>query len=163
MPSGKVHDAVNTILTFAAVPVGYRLGFSAEDLTLFALGSLFATFYLSPDLDLEGTRPVRRWGRLAFIWRPYSALMPHRGVSHYPFLGILTRLGYLFVVFSLLWAMVVGTLHYFGLSPPNLNLRALWEPDVWVPFSVGALFADTLHIFLDWAQSRLKRPRRRRR
>ena len=163
MPSGRVHDGVNTVLTLAVGPVAYAGGFDVADIVLFTLGSLFATYYLSPDLDLEGTRPVRRWGRLSFIWKPYSSVVPHRGISHYPIVGILTRLGYLFLVFALFWFSLVGLLHYLGLSPPRLDPYAVLKPRVWGPFLAGALFADTLHIAMDHVWSSLKRRRRKRR
>ncbi len=163
MPSGKVHDTVNTVLTFATVPVAYNHGFEVSDIVLFVLGSLFATYYLSPDLDLEGTRPVKRWGHLSFIWKPYSSVVPHRGVSHYPIVGILTRLGYLFLVFTVFWFAFVGFLHYAGLSPPRLDPYVILKPGVWGPFMAGALFADTLHIAMDALWSTLKRAGKKKR
>ncbi|NPB03856.1 MAG: hydrolase [Thermotogae bacterium] len=161
MPSGKVHDGVNTAVGLA---LGVVVWVETEDVVftiLFLLGFFFATYYLSPDLDLEGTRPVRRWGKLSFIWRPYAAVMPHRGLSHIPILGVLTRLGYLFLLLSLLWFLMMGILEYFGLSPPRLKLVPL-RSDWWQPFILGVLLADTLHIAMDNLHTHLKRRRRRR-
>ncbi len=157
MPSGKVHDSVNLLATACVDIIAYRAGVDPVHILIFSIGSLLATFYLSPDLDLEGTRPVKRWGRLGFIWKPYAYFVPHRGISHVPIIGIAGRLFYLFVIFLIFWIGVSTVLVATGLSPPDFGFGVVFKPEFWLPFTAGMLFADTLHIALDRLESGLKR------
>ncbi len=61
----------------------------------FAGAFLLATFWLSPDLDLHHSSPSRNWLIFRKLWWPYSKIFRHRGWSHFPVLGSLTRLSYL--------------------------------------------------------------------
>ncbi len=157
MPSGKTHDRVNIVSTAILGYFAYSRGMGLDEVVAFCLGSLVATFWFSPDLDLSYSKPVKRWGRLSFIWRPYSLIVPHRGISHVPVLGILTRFGYIFVIFLFFWFLIAGTLYNLGLSPPQLKPLSIFKNPYFIPFLLGILFADTLHIVLDWVWSSLKR------
>jgi len=163
MPSGKTHDRVNLVSTAIMGVAGYYYGFDIFHILAFCLGSVVATLWFSPDLDLKYSRPVKRWGKLSFIWWPYSLLIPHRGISHIPIIGIITRFGYIFLIFSLLWFIITGTLYNMGLSPPTLKPSILFKNPYILPFLLGVLFADTLHIVLDWSWTSLKRQMRSRR
>ena len=153
MPSGKTHDRVNIASTVMAGVVGIKMGFGVYDVLAFSLGSLVATFWFSPDLDLSYSKPVKRWGKLSFIWLPYSLLIPHRGISHVPVVGILTRFGYIFVIFATLWFLLTGNLYNLELLPSKLKPSLLFNNPYILPFLLGILFADTLHILLDWIWS----------
>jgi uncharacterized metal-binding protein len=60
--------------------------------------------FLTPDLDHSEVvtpgaggllpRPLKTWWR--YLWYPYGKLMVHRGLSHWPLVGTLTRLVYFF-------------------------------------------------------------------
>lgn len=150
MPSGKTHDRVNVFSTVIVGYLAYSKGVGFDEVIAFCLGSLVATFWFSPDLDLSYSKPVKRWGRLSFIWKPYSLMVPHRGISHVPILGILTRFGYIFVIFLFFWFLITETIYNFGLSPPQLKPFSVFKNPYFIPFFLGVLFADTLHIVLDW-------------
>lgn len=103
MPSGRAHDALNT-LGFAGLAGAAVYAYSAGLLVLeplaalaFSVGYFAGTFLLSPDLDLAENHvsSKRSWGPLGFLWVPYGRLMRHRGVSHSWVVGPLTRLLYL--------------------------------------------------------------------
>lgn len=150
MPSGKTHERVNLALGSILALTGLGLGVDANRLLAFWAGFLFATYFLSPDLDLEGTRAHRRWGPLAPIWSPYAALIPHRGISHIPVLGTLIRIGYLTLVYVLL-AFVLQV--FWGIRFPLQLLSVLY----YGPFLLGAIVSDLTHIVLDRTVTALKR------
>lgn len=138
MPSGRIHEAVNVL----ALPGA--LWFLPESFSKagFVIGYLVGTFWVTPDLDLTKSRPMRRWGRLRLLWLPYAWFFRHRGLSHRLILGALTRLLYLAVAasFGLL------ALHWLGFRwslPPLIIAREA------ISFFAGLVAADTLHILLD--------------
>jgi uncharacterized metal-binding protein len=149
LPSGRVHEVVNLIAlppTLYALPDGWsKLAFAA--------GYLVGTFWLTPDLDLATSRPARRWGLLRLLWLPYAWLFPHRGISHRPLLGALTRLLYLAALGGLgLWALD--------------RLGYHWQPSFtlgrgWLSFFAGLLLADGLHLLLDALTAKRSKHRRR--
>ncbi len=104
MPSGRTHELVNV----AALATGYAAYSAfvgnppADAAGAFSAGYLSGTFFLTPDMDLAesptGTRALRGWGVLKYLWIPYGALFPHRGLSHSWLLGPLTRLAYLAIL-----------------------------------------------------------------
>ena len=55
---------------------------------------------LSPDLDLSSSGSSNRWGIFRFLWYPYNKLFSHRGISHSIIFGTLTRIIYLFLIYS---------------------------------------------------------------
>ena len=102
---------------------------------------------LSPDLDLARSDPHNRWGLLRHCWKPYAKLFRHRGVSHNPLLGPLSRLFYLG-----LWAAAVlaGLYYLFAVEmeflhhwKENLRGAALWA------LSIGLVLPNEIHILLD--------------
>ncbi len=74
----------------------------------FALGYLLSTYGVYPDQDVHRVRiyPERRyriWGSILYYWSlPYGHLFKHRGISHAPIIGTLTR-----VLFMGLWGIPV--------------------------------------------------------
>ena len=76
--------------------------------TVFVLAYLFGTFLLSPDMDLAQSDPMSNWGLFRFLWRPYAHLFKHRGISHMPVVGTLTRVLYLLVMLYMVLAVANG-------------------------------------------------------
>jgi Uncharacterized metal-binding protein len=137
VPSGRVHETVNLL---ALPPTLYFLPEPLPKLP-FAVGYLVGTFWLTPDLDLATSRPSKRWGILRLIWLPYAWLFPHRGLSHRPFLGALTRVLYLAAIAGLgLWLLDTLGYHLRFNFPVGQN---------WLSFFAGIFVADLLHLFLD--------------
>lgn len=110
MPNARTHDKIN-ITTYGALLISYTLANSAGITPVisehvfvgFTLGFAAGTYLLSPDLDLRQSRPKKRWGPLRILWRPYTTLMPHRGLSHGYVIGPLTRIAYLLVLLTPLY------------------------------------------------------------
>lgn len=151
MPSGKVHLAceLGTLPVWAAI--GGTLGVERTPLVLFTAAYVGASLFLSPDLDLVHTDAARRWRAARFLWAPYAALFRHRGVSHSPVFGPLTRLAYLVVVGGAVWTV----LHVVAGVP----FPSSFPRDSVLPVLVGIYLPQLLHVLLDRGVTRLRRGR----
>ncbi|MFN3267248.1 MAG: metal-binding protein [Deinococcales bacterium] len=114
MPSGNVHNLVNTI-AYVGFAGAYGYAHSAqwaqlEPTTLLCFSGAFmaGTFMLSPDLDLaeQNVSSKKNWGILGFLWVPYGLMFSHRGLSHTWIVGPLTRVLYLGLLLALpIWLL----------------------------------------------------------
>lgn len=103
MPNYRVHDAINLTalgMSFATYSMLANTNVipsvSGAAMIGYTLSYLAGTFLVTPDLDLHGSKPKKRWGIFRFLWRPYATLVPHRSsFSHGWIIGPLTRLLYL--------------------------------------------------------------------
>lgn len=163
MPSGKTHVHMELLL----LP-GFLIAFHAlldprwTELLLFASAFLAGSLWLSPDLDLRANAARRRWGPLGFIWLPYAKAFRHRGISHSPLVGPLTRLLYL----GLVLGAVVAALGSLGFTLPRTSQLPA-GPDRWpwiralIASGAGLYLPNVLHVLLDRAASaRTRRARR---
>ena len=146
-----MHDATSLILAVGLLYTGARQGHLLEG-TLMAAGAASALI-LSADLDqpysMARLRLTRRGGIVAQTWcTVYDQLFRHRGLSHVPVIGTLTRLVWLVGPLAIL-AFV------FALSPPPVEW---WQPVSW--WVGGLMLADTLHSVLDWLGTAIKRVRK---
>jgi uncharacterized metal-binding protein len=121
-----------------------------------SLGCL-AGVILSPDLDVEHrTRSeylvYRYLGRFlgaawfAFWW-PYARLIPHRHpFSHWPVMGTLLRIAYMYVLGGILWFgatwVVIGQGSWMPLAAWLQNDHFVWG-------ILGLVAADSLHFLMD--------------
>ncbi len=135
MPSYRVHATLNLAiglplslgaLYYTAVP------YTTQEFFSFVGAFLYGTFFLNPDLDLAyKTKLFSLRGFLTLPFRPYSRLFRHRGISHMPVIGTLTRVLWLA---ALSWLLLGWTVTDWAL---------LW-------FALGGLaLADFFHILLD--------------
>ena len=91
-----------------------------DEVLVLGAGFAFGSLFLSPDLDLNrGSRAQKRWGIFRVFWLPYAWLFAHRGVSHMPVLGTVTRIVYFGLV---AW----GTAVLLG----SVGVRISFEPQV---------------------------------
>ncbi len=140
MPDGHTHERFNLLLGASGLSfLAWQKALPPE--LLFAGGTGFAvgTFLVTPDMDQAGkggSRALRRWGPLAFLWLPYGLVFRHRGLSHLWPVGALTRLLYL----ALLASPLLSPAPVWLFSPPLLA------------FVAGFLLADLLHVLLDRAR-----------
>ncbi len=153
MPSGKAHLAVELLTLPAWVAAGTTLGLGQEPLTLFALTYVVSSVWLSPDLDLAHSRPARRWGPLRWLWLPYSWAFRHRGLSHAPLWGPLTRLAYLALLGGLL-GVLVRTLFPMDLAPAFVQ-ELTWERGM--ACAAGFFLPQLLHVLMDALSTKTKR------
>lgn len=139
MPSYQKHVAINLIfglpLTLALLKTSTHM--NSEEALAFCGAFFYSTLLLHPDLDL--TRKIRLFslkGLLTLPFRPYSYLFRHRGISHMPVIGTLTRILWLFLLFTL------------GSSFLDSSYSLQWHPLFWFIF-LGVVFSDFWHIVLD--------------
>jgi uncharacterized metal-binding protein len=166
VPSGQVHNAINT-LSYVALAGGYGYASSRHLIPHFDLGQIglfttaFAagTFLLSPDLDLaeQNVSSKRNWGFLGFLWVPYGWVFSHRGLSHTWLIGPLTRLFYL--------ALLLAAPVWF--SRELLHNFRIGQDDA-LAVMVGYYVSQWLHLLADGVSPDVQRgfglagPRRRR-
>lgn len=143
IPSGKTHNIINLSAGALLIVPGMILNPMQVENYCVAGGIALSTFLLSPDLDMDGTEPDKGWGILEKIWNPYSKLFRHRGISHMPIIGTLTRLVYLAVV-PFIFSVILGNLDRWGF----VQSRYFW----WIV--AGIVTGDNLHILSDEIYSR---------
>lgn len=166
MASGKTHDIINlTAFPFFA----YYL--KPESFSGFFTGYMIGTFFLSPDNDIFHSKPNKRWKLLRFIWKPYTKIFSHRGLSHIPIIGMTSKLLYLFTVFLILLAIVFIPL---VLLEKYLNVRVISHINtenvlntktllimIKNPFSVsfliGLFLSEIVHVITDIVFSSFKK------
>lgn len=161
MASGRTHEIINLV---ALPPIVYYL--SPSDFPFFIGGYLLGTFLLTPDVDIYHSKPVQRWRFLKFIWKPYTKLSKHRGISHIPFYGSLIKLIYLFSIFLFFYLVVLLTLNYFNIHITYLeqindknNIKYILLNIHTISFFIGLIIAEFIHIVVDIIYSSLKKLR----
>ncbi len=157
MPSGKTHTRIDLFFLIIIIGIGACFWgslveyFGRDEMveygTVFVIAYLFGTFLLSPDLDLKASDPLKNWGILRLLWRPYSHIFKHRGLSHTPIVGTLTRVLYIFVVVYALAAMANA---FFDLGW-KMSFNDLKDMDfkivIWA--LAGLCLPDLFHILAD--------------
>ena len=156
MPSGKTHFHIEFAALVIIIGVGATLNHYREFMKweeagtlglIFTVSYLFSSLLLSPDLDLAQSGPQHRWGLFRVLWLPYAGMFRHRGLSHNPLFGPLTRIAYL----GLLAAGVLAGLHY-GFEMELKFLRHWWEDLQGKPLwavGIGMFLPNELHILAD--------------
>jgi uncharacterized metal-binding protein len=148
MSDYKGHSLFNLML-FLPITLGlayYFLNRNLDCLALYAGSFVFGTLLMSPDADIARKVKVRSLrGFFLILFRPYSRLFKHRGVSHWVIIGTLTRVAWLFMLFSIGY-----TLFYqrtLSIEPLILFCKTHKEP---IYYSLGGLcLADIGHLLLD--------------
>lgn len=140
MASGKVHLAANRlVLPGVVIATAIGTALAGFDPLITSLGSGLGMFFgqwVEPDLDMvnrteseiraiEANCFLHLW---VWYWIPYARIFSHRGISHVPILGTVTRLVYLLPFVYVLW-------HCSG---------ALFN---WI--ILGLILSDILHWLLD--------------
>jgi Uncharacterized metal-binding protein len=152
MPDGKTHDTINAAVLIAvifglyyliwketAIASGYL---NTSTILAFSVSYLFATFFLSPDLDIN-SKPYKRWGMLRIIWWPYKVVFKHRGFSHHPIVGPLSIVLNLAVV-------VIALLLIGGVDLQKIPLSFT------VAATAGIVLSMEVHIISDNIISKIK-------
>ena len=153
MPGGKTHELINITALVSILTVVYYLSTWPEtgtfarhpdinEVIAFSVSYIFATFYLSPDLDTK-SRPYKRWKMLRILWWPYRIIFKHRGFSHNMILGPLTILLYLTVI-------VLALLLLSGVGLQNIPIRIV------IAATTGIVLSVEIHIISDRFFSKVK-------
>ncbi len=152
MPGGKTHELINITALVSILTVVYYLSTWPETgafarhpdikVIAFSVSYIFATFYLSQDLDTK-SRPYKRWKMLRILWWPYRIIFKHRGFSHNMILGPLTILLYLTVI-------VLALLLLSGVGLQNIPIRIV------IAATTGIVLSVEIHIISDRFFSKVK-------
>lgn len=170
MPNGKTHDILGLATGPLVAFLTYKATGLAEDAAVVAIAHVAATYFLSPDLDMN-TSVYRRWGWFRWIWWPYRKAVRHRNWLSHSGVSAAIRLLYLVGVLGILsgvlgilfgqlgvveeaYAQIVQALHSSS-EMQSLSASML----------LGAVTADLVHVAADlwWPikQSRWKDRQRR--
>ena len=133
MAAGVVHDRVGLVF---GVALGVFLIPFFNVVTGFYLlaGYVAGIVWLSPDIDLAQSVASSRWRCLRGLWAFYRTASGHRGFSHWPIFGTLSRVLYL--------GMLITPALVF------LGLRLDWETQG-VPLLLGLEVSALVHLALD--------------
>lgn len=153
MPGGKTHDMINiAVLIVVLAVLSYLTMWNVNEMAVkyldiytiavFSLSYLFATFFLSPDLDIE-SKPYKRWKMFRILWWPYKVIFKHRGLSHNPIIGPLSIVINLALIVALLLLLMGIELH-------KGHLRFI------VVAMIGMVLSMEVHIISDFLVSKLK-------
>ncbi|MDK2830862.1 MAG: hypothetical protein PWQ75_614 [Methanolobus sp.] len=152
IPDGKTHDAINAaVLTIVLIGFYYafREGINPvvtylDNYTIaaFSIAYIFATLFLSPDLDIS-SKPYKRWGVLRVLWWPYKELFKHRGLSHHPVIGPLSIVLNLLVIVAAVF-LLIGI--DYELIPSSLMIASIG----------GIVLSIEVHIISDNMVSKFK-------
>lgn len=156
MASGRTHELINLAVL---PPIVYYL--SPNDLVSFLGGYFVGTFLLSPDNDIYHSKPNKRWKILRFIWIPYTKIFKHRGISHIPIYGIITKMLYLIGI-VLIALFILKTLNILKVHNENINLKSILLNPIFLSFTIGLILAEIVHIFTDIIYSTLKPKKKKR-
>lgn len=147
MADGRAHAGIASLNVALSVPVAIHLQPVYGDPV--AAGTVIGSicgWLMTPDLDLptksaEESRIERRFGFLGRLWlaywAPYSWLLSHRGISHWPIIGTATRAAYAFW-----WLVPTGLLDALA---PGLLWAAFWA---WCVQDIYHVAADSFGIRL---------------
>ncbi|MBC7086721.1 MAG: DUF2227 family putative metal-binding protein [Methanomethylovorans sp.] len=153
MPNGKTHELINVILLIILLGVFCYLSMTEEkgilqkfvntySIIVFSLFYLFATFFLSPDLDVK-SRSYKRWKILRILWWPYRITFKHRGFSHNLLFGPFIILVYFAL---LLFSLLILTSIEVQYIPLDLIIYAI----------IGIVLSIEIHILSDCLFTKLK-------
>lgn len=133
MPAYQTHVTFNLFFGLPMALIAIKNVGTSQELMAFSAAYIYGTLLLHPDLDLAYKIRLFSWkGLLTLPFRLYSRLFRHRGLSHMPVVGTLTRVAWLMALFYLIgWAL------------PDFNSALTW-------FAMGGVVvADVFHLVLD--------------
>lgn len=148
---------------------------------------IFVSNYYQPDLDIHRNRPgmghfpFGRWvgaykyGRFLkfmafpinriwyYFWHPYGQIMTHRGLGHWPIIGVWIRSLYIYVAFSSFYLFF----DYFGFHFEIIKNVIDWSlsffpfhkdfaSKYWFLFCFPVYMSDLIHFLVDYYDSSRK-------
>lgn len=148
MANYKAHATFNLlcVLPFAAWGVIHFFHPSQKLGACFIATFAYSTLFMSPDVDLaHQNKLLSLKGILILPFRLYSHLFAHRGLSHVPIIGTLTRLVYLGAIALLVYFVLNKAL------PSMTLLQGLFQRyDIYILYGLaGVILADIGHLILD--------------
>lgn len=89
-----------------------------------------------------------------YLWMPYGVLLTHRGISHLPLIGVLSRVIYLKL---LTYFFNYGYINDFGIFLDNFffwNLNGSYL--TFIIYCLPVYLSDFFHILIDFLESKVK-------
>ncbi len=151
MPNGRAHSVATVVTTITAGVMAYALAGHAEFAGWVAAGSAL-TLLVNPDTDQEGMdrnehRLVRNTLGCGFVWLalwyPYAVMFRHRGLSHVPIIGTLTRLGYMAAIVTALASA------WYVVYPFSVAVDREWAIMAACGTIAGMMASDVVHWLMD--------------
>lgn len=159
---GIQHEKANNYIALSTAIASVALSLHESHMELYGLpiaaGIWFGGNYLSPDMDLEGSRSFKRWGILKPLWIPYAKSVKHRSKESHSIL---------YSSFLRVLYMIIALAPFVGVPLLYLNQRLdldLFFQRHWlefVLFYLGIEISTWIHLALDWYGSMTKRIKRR--
>ena len=162
MASGKKHDRASIRLAIPSFMFisgyAYWYSFDIQFVFLAVISYIFGAIFLNPDIDLFDSHPSNRWFIFKYLWIPYQKISGHRdhsflktvkrlSFSHFPLIGTVTRLGYLFFLLYLLHLLYCRVYYLTPLSIVEAyTLIQLYQ----LPIFLGAEIASLIHLCYDF-------------
>lgn len=148
MANYRTHTLFNLILflPISALAIYFFFESPLNKIALYGGAFAYGTLYMSPDSDVaDKCKLLSLRGILTLPFRPYSKLFAHRGISHWLFIGTLTRILWLILLFTLAYTCIYQ--HTFSLKP-IINFYQNNHLDVHYCVA-GLIIADIGHLLLD--------------
>jgi uncharacterized metal-binding protein len=144
MSSGKAHDFSIGILflpvsisAFVLLPTYVHASFAP----LIAItGYCVGGCWLSPDIDLKQSLPSKRLGFLSPLWKPYRKLSGHRGFSHMPIIGTLSRLAYI----------LIPIIPWIAITNYNPLIFLVQNREIFMSLFLGLEASCWVHLIMDY-------------
>ncbi len=146
MPSYKTHLIFNLFVFSILSYFLAKAGVGVISLLIIFFGFLIGTVIITPDLDTQHSTPYRRF---PLLWFVYAFFSKHRGNSHKIILGSLLQIAYLISIFVVVFVIADKMNVLFGLY----DYAKLVNPVVYILAISSLIFANALHILLDWMHS----------
>lgn len=154
MPSYRTHNNFNLLLILPLVATGVYLYLNPTHLQLgiFIASFVYATLFMSPDVDVANKiKLLSLRGLFSIPFKSYAFFFKHRGISHSLILGTLTRVVWLFLFVALL---LYGLDQWVFVKDHTTSFVKLYKKELL--FAFAAIFiADAAHVFLDRLKKRL--------
>jgi len=144
----RTHTLFNLflVLPITALILFYFFHPSRFDLLLYIGSFAYATCFMTPDADVANKiKLISLRGLMTLPFRPYSMIFSHRGVSHMPIIGTLTRIAWLSLCFFLVYTFVYN--HTLSFEP-IIHFYYIHTLSIHYCFSALCI-ADIGHLFLD--------------
>ena len=147
MAEYKTHTKFNLLLALPVLLVVLYRFFHVENfnLCIFSVCFAYSTLFMNPDMDLS--HQIKLFSLRGFFSLPfrfYSRIFRHRGISHKPILGSLTRIIWLFAFLALIFYLIDLPFEAKGL----VRFYHTYQKELLFGF-VGISSADICHLILD--------------
>ncbi|MDN3504191.1 MAG: DUF2227 family putative metal-binding protein [Rhabdochlamydiaceae bacterium] len=148
MSNYRSHTLFNLffLLPLSTLSVFYFFVPSRFNLLLYIGTFTYATCFMTPDADIANKiKLLSLRGVMTLPFRPYSMLFSHRGISHIPIIGTLTRIGWICGCFFLIYTFIYN--HTFSFHP---IIEFYHTHTLSIHYTLSALFvSDIGHLILD--------------